>query len=48
MPAAPEPPPPMELAPLPLESAPALALSLGGETLVRDEKGVRLARDAED
>jgi cyanophycin synthetase len=48
MPAAPEPPPPMELAPPPLESAPALALSLGGETLVRDEKGVRLARDAED
>ncbi len=43
---APEPPAPPP--PVTLEPAPALALSLGGEPLVRDERGVRLAREADD
>ncbi|MGQ0552435.1 MAG: cyanophycin synthetase [Planctomycetota bacterium] len=47
VPSAPAAPAPVT-APLSLEDAPALARSLGGETLVRDEKGVRLAREADD
>jgi hypothetical protein len=31
-----------------MEPAPSLAVSLGGETLVRDERGVRLARESDD
>jgi cyanophycin synthetase len=34
--------------PVSMEPAPALAHSLGGETLVRDERGVRLARELDD
>jgi cyanophycin synthetase len=41
-------PEPPAVASVSFEDAPALALSLGGEALVRDEKGVRLAREAED
>jgi cyanophycin synthetase len=44
---APEPAAPAP-APVALEPAPALALSLGGEPLVRDERGVRLARETDD
>jgi len=43
----PEPPVPAP-APVTMEPAPSLAVSLGGETLVRDERGVRLARESDD